>query len=261
MEKRVSVIIPTYRPGEYIVECVDSVVTQDYNGLIEIILVLNGPKDPYWSILSDLVEKYSNVSIYYNEVGNVSMARNIGIQYATGDYVIFIDDDDYVNSNYISSLVADYDDNSVVIARVYNFIKDKYEKDYLSIPFNKSCKKQTILQAKASMNSVCGKLMPLKHLSNIRFDSSISIGEDAYFMFQLSASIKSVILSNNAIYYRRIRGDSVSHKSYPFKMVLKNRTMLLKRYTVYYIHHIRDINMLFYINRVLSIIKSTYKIL
>ena len=259
--KKISVIIPTYKPGKYIIECFDSVVNQNYIGEVEIIIVLNGVKNPYWDVLSNLVGRNSNVRLYYNEIGNVSIARNIGLKCASGDYVVFIDDDDYVNLDYISSLVAAADDDSIVISKVYNFIKENYKKDYLSIPFNKPYKKQNVLQAKASMNSVCGKLLPLKYLQDIRFDTSLSIGEDAYFMFQLSARISSIILSDNAIYYRRIREDSVSHKSYPYKMVIKNRAMLLYKYTLYYIRHVKKINAIFYVNRILSIIKSTYKIL
>ena len=98
----ISVIIPTYKPGEYISDCLRSLEEQDFPvSDYEVIIVLNGCDMPYRSMLEDIITDngYVNVRVIQTDEPGVSNARNIGIDNAKGKYLLFIDDDDWVAGN------------------------------------------------------------------------------------------------------------------------------------------------------------------
>lgn len=95
---KVSVIVPVYNVEAYLRKCLDSLVEQTLKE-IEIIVVNDGTKDNSLFIMEEYAEKYSNVRIYSKENGGLSDARNFGLQYVTGEYIGFVDSDDYVEKN------------------------------------------------------------------------------------------------------------------------------------------------------------------
>ena len=97
----ISVIIPTYKPGAYIYECLDSIINQTLDcKLYEILIILNGFSEPYYKCIASYTD-YNNVKILYESMASVSNARNKGLEVAKGEYICFIDDDDVVYSNYL----------------------------------------------------------------------------------------------------------------------------------------------------------------
>ena len=95
--KLISVIIPIYNTQKYLKKCIDSVESQSYNN-IEIILVNDGSTDSSEKIIRPYLQKYENIKYYKKENGGLSDARNYGMPYATGEYIAFLDSDDYVES-------------------------------------------------------------------------------------------------------------------------------------------------------------------
>lgn len=115
MEKNllVSIIIPIYNAGKYINKCVESILNQTYKN-VEIILINDGSKDDSLDILKELEKEHQNIIVYDQENCGVANTRNRGMQYATGDYIMFIDNDDFIDPEYIEIFVnelkeADYD--------------------------------------------------------------------------------------------------------------------------------------------------------
>lgn len=104
MKKRVSVIIPVYNVEKFILKTVESVMNQDYKD-VEIILVNDGSPDNSAQIIDELAKRDSRIICIHKENGGVSSARNAGLKIATGEYVTFIDGDDWVEPNYISYLL------------------------------------------------------------------------------------------------------------------------------------------------------------
>ena len=100
---QVSVIIPVYNVEKYIDKCLESVVNQTYND-IEIIVVNDGTKDNSEEIINNYLKKYNNVKYLIKENGGLSDARNYGVKYATGEYIAFLDADDYLDYNLFSNL-------------------------------------------------------------------------------------------------------------------------------------------------------------
>ncbi|MBS9768163.1 MAG: glycosyltransferase family 2 protein, partial [Flavobacteriaceae bacterium] len=102
---KISVIIPTYQPKEYIFDCLESVVE---NGLeqIEVLVIYNGVKNDLFTKITDFCNENNHFRLIYTEKSGVSNARNIGISQSKGEYIAFIDDDDWVSDNYFNGLLA-----------------------------------------------------------------------------------------------------------------------------------------------------------
>lgn len=100
----VTVIVPVYNAQEYLPKCLDSILSQTYANL-EIILVDDGSKDESLKILREYEKRDTRVKVYTKENGGVSSTRNLGIKAANGEYIAFIDADDYVEPEYVKFLV------------------------------------------------------------------------------------------------------------------------------------------------------------
>ena len=104
MKKSVSVIIPVYNVEKYISKTVESVINQDYSN-VEIILVDDGSPDNSNKIIDEMARRDHRIVCIHKENGGVSSARNAGLKIAKGEYVTFIDGDDWVEPNYISYFI------------------------------------------------------------------------------------------------------------------------------------------------------------
>lgn len=109
---RVSVVIPVYNVEKYLVQCLDSVVAQDYKD-IEVILVDDGSTDSSGLICDEYAKKYQFIDVIHKKNGGLGYARNTGIERAKGDYITFIDSDDIVGKQMITNLINQIDRNGV----------------------------------------------------------------------------------------------------------------------------------------------------
>lgn len=103
MKDLISVIIPVYNVDPYLEDCLESIINQEYDNL-EIILVDDGSTDRSGLICDEYAEKDKRIKVFHKENGGLSDARNFGLDIATGEYISFIDSDDYILSNYFSYL-------------------------------------------------------------------------------------------------------------------------------------------------------------
>lgn len=102
--KKVSVIVPVYNVGKYINQCIQSLIDQVYKNL-EIILIDDGSTDESLDICQKFAKQDNRVKVYYQKNSGLSSARNYGLSLSHGDYIVFVDGDDFVNANYIQHLV------------------------------------------------------------------------------------------------------------------------------------------------------------
>ena len=109
MKSLVSVIVPVYNAEKYLVKCLDSILSQSYSN-IEILLINDGSKDNSGSICDEYARKDIRIKVFHKENGGVSSARNVGIENFKGDYVCFVDSDDYVDRDYIKVMIDNIDD-------------------------------------------------------------------------------------------------------------------------------------------------------
>lgn len=226
----ISIIIPTYKPGTYLKDCLDSINAQTINKKhFEVIIVLNGLIEPYFEYINELTKTYDfHAAVIATEISGVSNARNLGLSRAQGKYVCFIDDDDKISPTYLEDLYSKASTNNIVASNVKAFYdnSDKLENDYISVAYEKHFQKKaplSVLEGRKFMSSSCCKIISKEIIKDIRFDTNLKIGEDSVFMAKISKKVKSIVLSDSsAIYYRRLRAGSASRVKQP---ILKNATL------------------------------------
>lgn len=111
----VSVIVPVYMVESYIYRCIDSILNQTYRNL-EIILVDDGSPDQCPEICDDYAKKDSRVRVIHKQNGGLSDARNVGIEIASGNYITFVDSDDYIHPQYVELLMQPFSDGDCSIS-------------------------------------------------------------------------------------------------------------------------------------------------
>lgn len=255
----ISVIIPTYRPKDYLWECLDSLAVQTLPlNDFEVIIVLNGCREPYLSEIRKYMDKHAdmNIRLIQTDKGGVSDARNTGIDNADGQYVAFIDDDDKVSPTYLQEMYEKADEDTVVVSNTYNYLEEN-PSDLIHVRCTELHKqlshrgRTSLIDSRRFFFTACMKLIPRKIIGERRFKSSLAIGEDCVFMFLISDRIRHVgFTSENAVYFRRLRSDSALHTHNRKGNVLKNNIRLIMEYTRIYISGIRRYSFHFFLTRI-----------
>ena len=124
---KISVIIPVYKVEKYLDKCVESIVNQTYKNL-EIILVDDGSPDNCPAMCDEWAEKDERIRVIHKENGGVSSARNAALEVATGDYIGFVDSDDWIELDMYEYLVSLILDNDAQIAIIYDMLRRNYSK-------------------------------------------------------------------------------------------------------------------------------------
>lgn len=216
----VSVIIPIYNVEKYLHGCVDSVIKQTYSNL-EIILVDDGSPDNCPAICNMYAQNDSRIRVIHKENGGLSDARNAGLTIAHGEYVYFLDSDDYIEPEAIETLVNEavhYDADFVFFdANVINEAgKTKYHNNayhrmgLYSNPLNGIDMLENLMKYNEYRSAVPLLFIKKKVLSDkkLSFIKGL-IYEDDLFTFQLYLESNCVVHLNEALYNRRVRDNSI----------------------------------------------------
>lgn len=264
MTPEISIIIPTYAPGELLWTCLDSLEQQTLGKeAYEVCLVLTRDEEPCFDKIKEHLKNYKmKVSLIYCEHKGVSFARNMGIEFAKGKYLTFIDDDDLVSPNYLEQLSKNSCDNGITVANMIAFRGqvENVADHYLSSAYQQYDvrKKKNIFRHRSLLSSACCKLIPRPLIGDIRFRTNLSHGEDSFFMFMVSAGIKQInVTPPSAIYYIRKRDDSSSRSKENRRKKQKMEIKLFYFYTKEYFSHIKKYNLLFYVSRIVA---TAYKL-
>ncbi len=212
----ISIVIPVYNVEKYLKRCIDSVIKQTYNN-IEIILVDDGSTDSSGIICDNLKNKDTRIKVIHKKNGGLSDARNVGIDNSNGEYLSFIDSDDYVEENYISLL--------------YNTLK-MYKADMSiashKVIYEKNCiDKSTGLKFEANAETILekmlyddgidlsawGKLYNKKLFLDIRFPKG-RLFEDSATTFKLIDKSVKVAVNSKPVYNYVIRKNSISNEKF-----------------------------------------------
>lgn len=262
---KISVIIPTYKPQDYLWECLDSMVIQTFpKGEFEVILVLNGCTEPYKSAIEKYIAEKMNgmsVNFIHTEVGGVSNARNLALDQVKGEFVTFIDDDDFVSPRYLDLLYDKADAETISVCYPYAF--NDGDMTQINYQISKIYDKQSIsghqfyTSSRKYFSGPCMKLIPMSFIQDRRFDTRFSNGEDSLFMFLISDRFKYVnYTSKDAIYYRRYRtGSAVTSKRKKMD-IIQNGIRLFLATTRIWINSPFKYNFRFYLTRCLGFING-----
>lgn len=196
-ELLVSVIVPVYNIMDYLERCVDSICAQTYRNL-EIILVDDGSTDGTAQLCDKLAQKDNRIRVFHKENGGSSSARNLGIDHAKGDYLGFIDSDDYIEADMYELLVQAVCEYGVPIAQTG---RDEIDTDGNKRPDVCTPPKQTILIPSEDFMrellmhrgdcSFCTKLVKKELFSTERFPEGV-LNEDFYLLTHMLPKISGI---------------------------------------------------------------------
>ena len=257
-----TVIIPAYRPQNYLLDCLLSLEKQTIErNYFEILVVLNGEKEPYFTDIQSHINnsELDNARIIYTGEKGVSNARNIGLNHAKGNYIVFLDDDDFLSDNYLADLYRKIDGREDAIAvsnvKTYDPVTQIKGTDYfLSRAFKHTMEGRFSVRCHRSFfSTVWGKIIPVNVIDTVRFNPQMHISEDAVFMFAISKHIKQILLSDAAsIYYVTLTPDSASRKKSSFISHVQNMYNAIKNFSVIYFSDSKNYSLSFYLNRVFA---------
>lgn len=208
----VSILIPVYNVENYISTCLNSVLFQTYPNL-QIILIDDGSKDHSLGICQEYAARNKNIEIYHQENQGVATTRNNLLEKVKGDYVLFIDSDDWVETDmveYLTSIGDLMDADIVMCSMVINDTKS-INKETSIVELNQEHAIKDFLHHKYFTGSLCNKLIKSNLLRNIKFDNGITYGEDALFCWKVLQNVKSVVVTNRKLYHYRMNNISLSH--------------------------------------------------
>lgn len=199
----ISVIVPVYNAEKYLRECLDSIVNQTYKN-IEIILVDDGSTDGSGAICDEYADKDVRIKVYHIPNGGVSNARNLGIDNANGEYLMFVDSDDEVSRDCIEKLYCaiEYKEQDLVIGNFCDVYENRkiIQHENLSIIGNLQ---DDYANIRILLQGPWGKLYRSEILkkNKIRFRVDISLTEDQIFNYDFLKKASTYTLLQEPIYY------------------------------------------------------------
>lgn len=227
-DEKVSIIIPIYNTEKYLRKCIDSIINQTYKNL-EIILINDGSTDNSKKICDEYKNKDDRIKVINKENSGISATRNMGLDAATGNWMIFVDSDDWVKDDMVEKLlnIAKKENAEIVQCNSYYAYEKEEIKRAAIIPnYQKRTDieniKLDIISPKydevenntytSAIRAVHGKLYKSEILKNKKFLEDIFIFEDGIFLLNVLDNVKKYILVNEYLYYYRISENSISKK-------------------------------------------------
>lgn len=217
---KIAVLIPTYKPGSYLEECLQCFEDQTLSKEdFHIYIALNGPLEGYQEYVKTLIKKFTfQVTCSYLPEAGVSNARNFLIENSESEFVVFIDDDDLVSENYLEMLLAVSNESFMGVSNVRDFEYDVSEttESYIGKCFDSIADTETSkFITRKYYSSPVAKMLNRNMISICKFDVCLAIGEDSLFMARISNKIFGVVkVGGNATYFVRQRVGSATRSSF-----------------------------------------------
>ncbi|MDR2204977.1 MAG: glycosyltransferase [Flavobacteriaceae bacterium] len=235
----ISIIIPCYNSEETIEKCLKSVVNQDYTN-IEIIVINDGSTDGTLQIIQNFKEKDSRIVLINQQNQGVSKARNIGISNASGDFICFVDSDDWVEKEYCSVLLNNLFENDADISIIAE-VKENPEENPSKLVqaenriqvFTRKEILELLLEDKVVKSYPCGKLYRKELWQDIAFPEHLEALVDLFILFKIFDRSEKIVVSDQPLYHYIQYSQSLSHnltpkRAYHFFLAIKEQHLFLK---------------------------------
>ena len=214
----ISIIVPVYDAEKTLQQCVDSILSQEYKDF-ELFLVDDGSKDGSPAICDEYAEKDNRIKVIHKPNGGVSSARNLGLDYAKGKWITFIDSDDYISADFFSGV--EHCKQQLLISGFRDEIDGKvYENVRMSSAIYQNAENvRKFIRTQVSSNMVLrgpwGKFYSRDLIGNQRFNTNMKLGEDTCFVFVYLAKCKTIEVNVSPYYFLRRSpiSDAVKYKS------------------------------------------------
>lgn len=227
---KVSVIVPVYKVERYICRCLDSILDQTYKNL-EIILVDDGSPDNCGAICDEYAKRDGRITVIHKENEGVSSARNAGLEVASGEWIGFMDADDWAEHDmygYLVGLTQKYDAG---IVQCGVFLDEQEDSQVLFCEggekhLDNSAEQLSYCDIERVGNSACNKLFRGESIENLRYDPDCPMGEDLLFNLQALQRVRGVVLGAQPQYHYVQREDSACHSSPNYQFIHSHRQVL-----------------------------------
>ena len=229
---KISVIVPVYNVEKYLNATIESIVNQTYKNL-ELILVDDGSTDSSPKICDNWAEKDSRIKVIHKTNGGVSSARNAGLNIAAGDYIAFVDGDDYIDPDMYEvmlSHIIQYDADAASCGMVRENENAPDEEwgsadAEIEIVDNIELLKRVGQASGILPVHVGNKLFSKNSIGNIRFDTHFKYAEDVLFNYYVSKNINKMVSQNAARYHYINNNSSASHKTFDAQRFDEHKVM------------------------------------
>lgn len=221
-----SIIIPVYNVNLYLRQCIESIISQE--GTIEIILIDDGSTDESPSICDEYAQKDNRIHVIHKQNGGVSSARNAGLDIAKGEWIWFVDGDDYITNNALNEIknIINLNNDTDLICFSYLRLR-KNHTTTINIKNATNLPKNTFLKI---YHSYLNQTMLFKHTLiqsvNLKFSENIKLGEDLEFQYKYLLFCKHPIQYNKHLYVYRLRESSAT-KSYDSRYNIVNDSLIV----------------------------------
>ena len=219
MNPKISVIVPVYKTEKYLNRCIDSIINQTYKNL-EIILVDDGSPDNSPSICDNYSKKDQRIRVIHKKNGGSNSARNAGFEIATGEYITFVDSDDWIDLNMYEEMLKQVSNDVDIIRTELKKTDGQNEIGKQALPFNqltlidctKDRKKLLKLVSDVKIHAnICSMLVKKEIYDKcIPFDSDIAFGEDLVVALKTFCLCKNILFINKHYYNYFYNDKSIS---------------------------------------------------
>lgn len=221
MNSLISIVVPIYNVEQYLQKCVDSLINQTYKNL-EIILVDDGSPDNCPKICDEYAKQDSRIKVIHKENGGLSDARNAGMKIATGEYISFIDSDDWIKSEMVEDMYNRIiEDNSDLVSSGVLWV----DEDGVEIR-NATVSENCVLNTEQAMTElindgklkqhVWNKLYKADLIKNIPFDKG-KYHEDVFWSYKVIGEAERISIEKNSYYFYVQRSESIMGEKYSAK--------------------------------------------
>lgn len=207
----ISILSPCYNVEAFLPQCIDSIIKQTYTNL-QIVLIDDGSNDDTWSVMQHYAANDTRIEIYHQHNQGVASTRNHLLEKVNGDYVLFVDSDDWIEPDMVSFLVGKAmagEADIVVCGMVKN--DDTPKVQYTEEVLDQDTTVKKFLFHKELSGSLWNKLIKTSLLHGLRFDRRISYGEDALFCWHVLQQAHVIVFTDRQLYHYRMNENSLSH--------------------------------------------------
>lgn len=217
----ISVVVPVYKAENYIHRCIDSILSQSHTDF-ELLLIDDGSPDNCGAICDEYAAKDSRVRVFHKANGGVSTARNYGVEKSLGQWITFVDSDDYVHPDFLSSLYSRHDADFIVGSSQVVGSDEVWRGVLDDTYYDKEALRDSVVSLCMSINfqTPWGKLFRADIIrdNNIIFNEKIHLGEDSLFVLSYLLYTNTVQTCSRPYYfYERGNVSGLSQNFYPIE--------------------------------------------
>ncbi|MGG3383611.1 glycosyltransferase [Heyndrickxia faecalis] len=215
----VTIVVPIYNSEKFLSRCLKSIQNQTYKN-IEVIMVNDGSQDNSLKICLEFANKDSRFTVINKENGGVSSARNVGIEKANGEYINFIDPDDWIDNAMIERLystIKKYNSDISICNYVKEYVYNDEQKQLINVDrliktYDRIQALNEMLKPNSFKGFVWNKLFSLNLIkeNKIKFDENINFCEDLLFCCETMLKAKKIVYDNSPFYHYFIHSNNIT---------------------------------------------------